>query len=91
MNLSPANVGFGTVEVGSTSGPLPVMAANGGTAVPITSVSVSGPFTIFSNGCGNALAAGSECQIMVKFAPTQAGAAAGTLTMVDGAGTQQVS
>jgi hypothetical protein len=92
VTLTPASVDFGQVEVGTTSAPLQVEAGNSsGTAVPITSVTVTSPFTITSNVCGtSALAADTDCQVMVEFGPTQAGAVAGILTFTDGAGTQAV-
>jgi hypothetical protein len=93
VTLTPPTVDFGQVEVGATSAPLQVEAGNSGTAsVPISSLTVTGPFAIASNACGtSALAANADCQITVNFAPTQAGAAAGTLILTDGAGTQTVN
>jgi hypothetical protein len=88
--LVPATVNFGSVQVGSTSGSLQVTAENSrGAAVPITSIKVSGPFVLASNACGTtSLAANTDCQLELEFAPTAAGAATGALTLVDGAGTQ---
>lgn len=89
---SPANVNFGNVTTGTTSAPLPVDVANASAdAVPIHSISVSAPFVLASNSCGTtSLAAQSDCQIQVEFAPTQTGAATGTLTLNDGLGIQSV-
>jgi len=93
VSLSPSTVNFGQVEVGTTSAPLQVQAANsGGTVVPVTSVAITAPFTLASNSCGaTSLAADTSCQLQVAFAPTQAGLATGTLTFVDGTGTQTVA
>jgi hypothetical protein len=93
VSLSPASLDFGQVAVGSTSAPLSVQAANsGGAAVPISGVTITSQFTISSNSCGTtALAANSSCQVQLEFAPTQPGAAMGTLTLTDGAGTQTVT
>jgi len=93
VTLTPTAVDFGQVEVGTTSPPLQVAVGNSGaTAIPITSLSITPPFTIASNACGtSSLAADTDCQLTVEFAPTQAGAATGTLTIVDGAGTQTVA
>jgi hypothetical protein len=90
VNLTPAIVSFGLIELAATSPGMQIEAANGGAAsVPITSVAVTPPFVIAANSCGTtALAADSDCQITVEFIPTQAGAVAGTLTLIDGAGTQ---
>jgi hypothetical protein len=93
ISLTPAAINFGPVAVGTTSKPLQVQAGNSsGTAVPITGVSISTPFKIASNSCGTStLAANTDCQVMVEFAPTQTGLVAGTLTFTDGAGTQTVT
>lgn len=93
VSLTPASVSFGQVEVGTTSAPLQVQAANAsGVAVPLTSIAVTASFALASNSCGTeSLAAETSCQLMVVFEPTQAGAASGLLTLVDGAGTQTVT
>ena len=93
VSLTPSSIDFGQVQVGATSVPMQVQAGNsGGTAIPISSVAITAPFAISSNTCGTTqLAADSSCQILVEFAPTQPGAAAGTLTFTDGAGTQTVA
>ena len=92
VNLTPASVNFGQVEVGATSATLPVTAANGSAAaVPIGSVVITPPFVISSNSCGTlGLAPNSDCQLAVEFAPTEAGSVSGLLTFSDGAGTQTV-
>jgi hypothetical protein len=102
VSLTPAAISFDPppgqssasppVEVGTTSGLFQVEAGNSGsTPVPITSVSITPPFAIASNSCGTtSLAADTDCQMQLTFSPTQEGAASGTLTIVDGAGTQTV-
>jgi hypothetical protein len=91
VSLTSAVIDFGSVQLGTTSPPEQVEAENNSTtAIPITSVAVSSPFLIASNNCGT-LAAQTDCQVMVEFAPTQSGAVAGTLTFTDGAGTQTVA
>ena len=93
VTLTPASLDFGQVPVGSSSASLQVQASNSsGIAVPITGVGISSQFNVLSNACGTStLAANSSCQVLVQFAPTQAGTAAGTLTFTDGAGTQTVA
>jgi Abnormal spindle-like microcephaly-assoc'd, ASPM-SPD-2-Hydin len=92
VSLAPSTQDFGQVEVGKTSSALQVTAENGtGAAIPVTSVSVTAPFLLASNACGDSLAANSDCEMAVEFAPTQAGPASGTLTIIDGAGTQTVT
>jgi len=91
--LTPSALSFGTVQVGTNSAALQVEAANSGASpIPIAAVAITAPFTLASNACGtSSLAANAECQLTVEFAPLQAGAAAGTLTFTDGAGTQTVA
>lgn len=91
--LAPSSLDFGSTAVGSRSPVLPAQAVNNGTtAVSITSLSISGPFVIVTNSCGTStLPAQYSCQIQLAFAPTQAGSATGTLTMVDEAGTQTMA
>jgi hypothetical protein len=88
--LSPSSLDFGSAAVGATSAVLPVQAQNSGaTAVPISSVTISGPFVLATNSCGTtSLAANTSCQMQIKFVPTQAGPATGALTLVDAVGTQ---
>ena len=62
-------------------------ANSGAAAIPISSIIVTPPFVLSGNSCGTtSLAANSDCQLQVEFAPTQAGAATGLLTFTDGAG-----
>ena len=90
--LSPSSLDFGQVGVGSSSSVLPAQAENSGaTSVAIKSISISGPFVLATNSCGtSSLAANTSCQMQIKFAPTQAGSATGTLTLVDAMGTEKV-
>ncbi len=93
VSLAPTTISFGQVEVGSSSAPMQAQAVNSsGAAIAISSITVTSPFTLSSNSCGTAsLAANSSCQLKVEFVPTQAGAAAGTLTLTDAAGTQTIA
>ena len=91
LQWRPAAVNFGPVEVGTTSAALQVTVENSGaSAIPITSVNVPAPFVLTNNACGSSLAANSDCALSVTFAPAQAGAATGTLTIVEAGGTQTV-
>jgi hypothetical protein len=96
VNLAPASIDFGEVEVGATSLPLQV-AGNNGTALAISYTStLTGPFALASNTCVDSssgalvMAAETSCQLKLTFTPTAAGAATGTLTFSDSAGTQTV-
>ena len=92
ITLSPNPVSFSPVEVGTTSAPLPVTIANSNAgAIPVSSISITGPFVIAGNACGaTSIPGNTDCQVEVEFAPTQTGAAIGQLTFVDAAGTQSV-
>jgi hypothetical protein len=92
VTVAPDVLSFTQEEVGQTSASLPVSVTNtGAAAVPITSVAVSGPFSIASNACGTtSLAGNAACQMEIAFTPAQAGPATGALTLIDGAGTQSV-
>jgi hypothetical protein len=97
VKLMPTVLNFdnalsGPTAVGTISKPLSITVENsGGTAVPVTSATVSGPFVMASNVCATtSLAANSDCQLTIEFQPTAAGPAIGALTLIDGAGTQSV-
>ena len=97
IKLMPTVLNFdnalsGPTAVGTISKPLSITVENsGGTAVPVTSATVSGPFVMASNVCATtSVAANSDCQLTVEFQPTTAGPATGALTLIDGAGTQTV-
>ena len=87
----PGMLSFGQVEIGKTSTALPVTVENTSSAgVSVSSITVNPPFVLAANSCGSSLAANSDCALSLTFAPTHAGSATGTLTLVDGAGAQTV-
>ncbi len=90
VNLSPTTVSFDQIKEGTISPPQSVVVANGNSvAVPISSLAVTAPFVLLSNGCGTtSLAGSSDCEIQVEFAPTTSGTFTGLLTLTDGSGTQ---
>jgi len=94
VTLNPSDLlAFSSLEVGSTSAPLPVTLSNGGgTALAIGSVAATPPFLVppLGNSCGSSVAPNTSCAVQVEFAPIQAGAATGLLTFTDAAGTQTV-
>ncbi len=83
VTVTPPNLLFNNVTVGSTSAPQAVTVMNGG-KLPI-SVSVTpptGPFS-FSNACSPSLGSGLSCVISVQFAPIVVGAGqSGVLSVV---------
>ncbi len=85
LSASPSSVSFGTETVGSTSSAQTVTVTNPNSAsVPLSSISVSGPFSQ-TNTCGSSIAAGGSCTVSVKFAPTASGTASGTLSVASNA------
>ena len=85
LTASPSSLSFGNETVGSTSSAQTVTVTNPGTsAATVNSVSVSGAFSQ-TNTCGSSLAAGATCTVSVKFAPTAAGAASGSLSVASSA------
>ena len=91
VTLSPNPLSFGSVEIGSSLELSATVSNTSSTSIPITSLTITGPFAIATNSCGaTALAASADCQIQVSFNPTSAEQATGTLTMVDVSGTQSI-
>ena len=81
LTAAPSSLAFGDVASGSTSAAQTVAVSNpGSSAVSVSSVTASGPFSE-GNNCGTSLAAGASCTVTVMFAPTAAGAASGTLSV----------
>jgi hypothetical protein len=85
----PEALSMGSVNIGSSSGPLVTKLSNSTTAaLKITSVSVAGTgASDFSqtNTCGTSLAAGASCNISVTFTPTATGVLSASMSIVDGA------
>jgi len=87
ITLSPLTLSFGSVATGSTSAALAITAENSSAnAISVTSLNVTAPFTLATNACGSVIAANSDCQFTLAFAPVQAGPAAGTMTLLTGDG-----
>ena len=88
VSVSPTNLAFGEVNIGTTGGPLPVTVTSSGSLdLSITSVGVSGaPFSIASDGCSKVLLApNATCTITVIFTPTTGGSFSGNLTIASNA------
>ncbi len=87
VSLSASSLTFGTQAAGTTSVAQTLNLTNSGTAaLTITSIVITGYFSEV-NTCPQSLAAGAACTISILFAPTQAGAQTGTLTITDNAPT----
>lgn len=88
--LSPTSLTFATQTVGTTSAPQVVTLTNTGSeALALTSIAASASYAQ-SNTCGSSVAAGAACSITVTFTPTATGTQAGTITIVDNAGSSQM-
>jgi F5/8 type C domain/Pectate lyase superfamily protein/Abnormal spindle-like microcephaly-assoc'd, ASPM-SPD-2-Hydin len=85
LTASPSSLSFGDLASGSTSAAQTVTVSNpGGSAVSVSSVSLTGPFSQ-TNTCGSSIAANGSCTVSVKFAPTAGGSATGTLSVATSA------
>ncbi|MDX6418089.1 MAG: hypothetical protein QOG28_2709 [Trebonia sp.] len=85
LTASPSSLSFGDLASGSTSAAQTVTVSNpGSSAVSVSSVSASAPFSQ-TNTCGSSIAAGGSCTASVKFAPTSGGSQTGTLTVATSA------
>jgi hypothetical protein len=85
LTASPSSASFGNETVGSTSAAQTVTISNpNSSAVSVSSVSASGPFSQ-TNTCGTSIAANGSCTASVTFTPTAAGSASGTLSVASSA------
>ena len=82
--LSLRSMTFPDTIIGQTSVAQTVTLSNTGD-LPLTAITpvLAGPFQLLLNNCTTQLAARSSCSLSVVFAPTQPGAANGTLTISD--------
>src|SRR5207247_467048 len=84
LSITPSMADFGSVPIGSQSGAITFTVLNvGGVTVGPLAVSLSSSmFIITTNSClGAMLAPGATCAIATRFAPTQVGLLAATLTV----------
>lgn len=83
VTLTPAQLDFGSIMIGTSSAPMTLTFNNGsGAAVTITSAQASTPDYTVSNKCGNAVPTNNSCSIDVTFSPAGTGARNGTLTVL---------
>ncbi len=85
-SLSTTKLSFGKVVIGQTSAAKSVTLTNNGSAtLNISSITISGDYSISNNTCGSTLNAGANCSVSVKFSPTAKNTRKGTLTFNDNA------
>jgi hypothetical protein len=80
LNISPASVSFGDVEIGTTSTQPLTMSAAGGSVTISSAASSSSQFGIAGLTLPLTLNAGQSAQLNVSFTPQAAAAATGTLS-----------
>jgi hypothetical protein len=93
-NLSPASLTFGTLAVGTTSGPQPITLRNlGSAALTLSQLTFTGPdsasFAVAPAGTtcpvGSTIAIGANCLVQIAFAPQTSGAKNATVNFIDNA------
>ncbi len=95
LSAAPASVDFGTVDVASTSGTVPIQFTNtGGSPYTLATLAITGAqaadFLVQagSGACvaGVPIAAGASCTVYVAFRPAAPGLRVATLALTDGSG-----
>jgi hypothetical protein len=83
IQVTPATIDFGTTGVGATSSPVNLTVTNSGVASPLSNLMLAVPagFQLLNNTCAASLGPGASCTAQLDFAPTAAGAQAGSLTV----------
>jgi hypothetical protein len=94
-NLSPASLTFGTLAVGTTSGPQAITLRNlGSAALTLSQITFTGPdvasFGVAASGTtcptvGGTVAIGSACTVQIDFAPQTTGSKSASVNFVDNA------
>ncbi len=85
VTLSPANLTFSGVPIGSSSSPASITVTNSGTAtLTIANIAASGDFSQ-TNTCSSPIGAGSTCTINVTFTPTEVWSRGGSIVLTDNA------
>lgn len=86
VTLSPASLAFGNQTVGTTSAQKTISLTNSGNAaLGISSIVTTGSGFASTHNCAASLAAMASCTINVTFAPSNAVAAAGAVTVTSNA------
>ena len=86
-SISPGSLSFASQVVGTTSSAKIITVKNTGAgSLTLSSVTAAAPFSA-TNGCTSTLATNATCTIQVTFSPTATGAASGSVTISDNAGT----
>jgi HYDIN/CFA65/VesB-like, Ig-like domain len=82
--ISPPDLDFGTLPMGTVSAPRTATLANHGTeAVTVSEILTAGIDFAQTNTCGGTLAPGTNCAIEITFKPAIPGLRIGTLNVLD--------
>lgn len=82
LTVTPSQLNFGSIAVGSDSSPQTLTVSNPGIAsLQGLAAAATGSFSVGSGSCGSALAAGSSCSFTVTFTPKAAGNQSGSVTI----------
>ena len=92
MSLSPSSVNFGNVNAGSSTTQNLQLSNTGNSSVTVTQVAASGAgISVGGLGVPVTLAPSQSVTLSVRFAPTTAGAAAGSVTVTNNDGVSAVA
>jgi hypothetical protein len=92
MSLTPGSVGFGNLNVGSSSTQTVQLANTGNSSVTVSQITASGAGVSVSGLAAPVTIAPSQSvPVTVKFAPTTAGAVAGSITVTNSEGINVVA
>ena len=82
LSVSPAQMSFTESTIGRSSDPQTAAITNlSSVAAGGLTLTVTGPFSLAQNACGNSLAAGASCAAGIVFTPVANGPATGSLTV----------
>ena len=92
LGANPSSLTFGSVTVGSNQSLSDTVTNTGGSSVTISHVAISGTgFSLSGITAPVTLTAGESASFSVKFAPTSAGSASGTVTITSNASNPALS
>ncbi len=80
LTVSPSSLGFGNVDVGSTTTQTSTISASGGSVTVSSAASSNAQYAISGASFPLTLNSGQSAQLTVSFAPTKSGSSTATLT-----------
>ena len=92
LSPNPSSLAFGSIQVGGNNSQSETLTNTGGSAVTISQATASGTgFSVSGLNLPVTLAANQSVTFNATFAPSSAGAASGTLSIVSGASNSQLN